>query len=72
MAVASHELAGAARVAGASDDRPFSALTHDVFWFLVLPQAEESRVSQLAIARPFREGDLSDELRPHPMDATPR
>src|ERR1700694_4659703 len=44
-----------------------SALTNDIFRPLVIPQAEESRVSQLASRRPLGESDLSDELRFHPM-----
>src|ERR1700704_3572757 len=46
-----------------------SALTRDIFRPLVIPQAEESRVSQLASRRPLSESDLSDELRFHPMHA---
>src|SRR3984893_3671773 len=49
-----------------------SALTHDIFWPLVIPQAEESRVSQLASRRPLCESDLSDELRFHPVHAASR
>src|SRR5258705_3292125 len=49
-----------------------SALTHDIFQPLVIPQAEESRVSQLASRRPLRESDLSDEFRFHPMHAALR
>ena len=49
-----------------------SALTNDIFRSLVIPQAEESRVSQLASRRPLGESDLSDELRFHPMHAASR
>src|SRR4030088_1754309 len=49
-----------------------SALTHDIFWPLVIPQAEESRVSQLASRRPLGESDLSDELWLHPVHAASR
>jgi uncharacterized protein (DUF2267 family) len=49
-----------------------SALTHDLFRSLILPKAEESRVAQLVVARPFGEGDLSDQSWFHPVDATAR
>src|SRR5882762_7101995 len=49
-----------------------SALTHDIFRPLVIPQAEESRVSQLASLRPLGESDLSDELRLQPVHAASR
>jgi hypothetical protein len=44
-----------------------AALTRDIFWPLIIPQAEQSRVSQLASRRPLGESDLSDELRFHPL-----
>jgi hypothetical protein len=46
-----------------------SAFTNDIFRPLVIPQAEESRVSQLASRRPLGESDLRDELLFHPMRA---
>src|SRR3977135_769557 len=49
-----------------------AALTRDIFWALIIPQTEESRVSQLASRRPLGESDLSDELRFHPIHAAPR
>src|SRR5712672_2756373 len=49
-----------------------SALTHDVFRFLVVPKPEESGVPQFAIRRPFGEGDLGNEPWVHPMNATAR
>jgi hypothetical protein len=49
-----------------------SALTNDIFQPLVIPQAEESRVSQLASRRPLGESDLSNELRFHPMHTASR
>src|SRR6267142_2587907 len=49
-----------------------SALTHDVFRFLVVPKPEESGVPQSAFRRPFGESDLGNEPWFHPMNAAPR
>ena len=45
---------------------------YHLFWPLVIPQTEETGVTQLAFARPFGEADLRDELRFHPMHAVSR
>src|SRR6202043_3419252 len=59
-------------VTGTGSPHRTSALTHDIFWPLVIPQAEESRGSQLASRRPLGESNLSDELRLHPLHAASR
>lgn len=48
---------------------PTAALRLDLFRVLIIPKAEESRVSQIAFARPFSEGDLSNDPWLHSMDS---
>src|ERR1700704_6306569 len=62
----------AVKLAEAISNNHGSALAHDVFWFLVLTQAEESGVSQFASLRPLGKCDLGNEPWLHPMDAAAR
>src|ERR1700724_2337850 len=69
LGIAQHFADGCLHIQGHD---PRSALTHDVLWFLVLPKAEETRMSQFVFSRPFGEGDLRHEPWLHPMDTLPR